>query len=86
MSNRKPHNDFNGYIFERKHPKGHIICLNAKEAGIDAENKYVVTIEGPESYIGPSFTSLPKAREFVKDELNNQSGYDWRFMKAEGVQ
>ena len=51
MNKRKPHNDLAGYIFERKHPCGHIIIFNAKEAGIDCEHKYVVCVEGNTSSI-----------------------------------
>lgn len=76
---RKPHNHLAGYVFERKHPRGHIVCFVAQEAGINVEHKYVVTIEGEKSAIGPDFTSLPKARAFVDDELNGVSGYDWGF-------
>ena len=77
MTKLKPHNDLAGYVFERKHPAGHIVCFIARDAGIDTDLKYVVTVEGPSSFIGPSFTSLPKARQFVKDELAGVSGYDW---------
>lgn len=81
MSSRKPHNHLAGYVFERKHPRGHIVCFVAAEADIDTDYKYVVTIEGEESCIGPSFTSLPKARDFVSDELAGVSGYDWGWEK-----
>ena len=84
-SKRKPHNDLAGYIFERKHPRGHIVCLDAREAGIDVEDRYVVTIEGEQSAIGPSFTALPKARAFVKSDLAGESGYDWGFDEAESA-
>ena len=79
MSNRKPHNHLAGYIFERKHSMGHIVCFDAEKAGIDAENKYVVVIEcmTRDSIIGPCFTNLPKARDFVKDDLIGTSGYIW---------
>lgn len=79
MSNRKPHNHLSGYIFERKHPLGHIVCFEAKKADIDIENKYVVTLElqSGDGRIGPCFTSIPKARSFVTDELAGLSGYDW---------
>jgi len=73
----KPHNDLAGYVFERKHPAGHIVCFVASAAGIDTDHKYVVTLEGEDPRIGPSFTSLPKARQFVKDELAGNSGYAW---------
>ena len=77
MSNRKPHNHLAGYQFERKHPLGHIVCYIAAEQDIDVPGKYVVCIEGEHSAIGPDFTSIPKAREFVKHELAGTSGYDW---------
>jgi len=77
-SSRKPHNCMLGYIFERKHPLGHIVCFDAGQAGIDCADKYVVTIEsGNDCTIGPSFTSLPKARQFVREELAGKSGYNW---------
>ena len=77
-STRKPHNYMLGYVFERKHPLGHIVCFVSDLAGIDCEDKYVVTIEaGADSVIGPSFSSVPKAREFVKRELEGKSGYSW---------
>lgn len=77
-SKRKPHNDFAGYVFERKHPLGHIVCLVAEDAGIDADDKYVVTIEAADSIIGPSFSSIAKARDFVKEDLDGNSGYSWQ--------
>ena len=78
MSNRKPHNDYAGYVFERKHDGlgGHLVCLVAEEQGIDAEDKYIVVLE-PQSALGPSFPSIPKARDFVRDEIAGESGYDW---------
>ncbi len=77
MSKRKPHNDLAGYVFEYKHRYGHIVCYIAEEAGLDADDKYIIVIEAHHSMMGPSFPSLPKARAFVKDELAGQSGYDW---------
>tara|TARA_R100000234_G_C4997263_1_gene178572 strand:+ start:662 stop:922 length:261 start_codon:yes stop_codon:yes gene_type:complete len=75
---RKPHNHLAGYVFERKHPAGHIVCFVAEAAGIDADHKYVVTLESDDPRIGPSFTSLPKARLFVHKELAGRSGWDWQ--------
>ncbi len=78
-SKRKPHNDFAGYIFERKCRMGHLVCLNAIEAEIDAEHKYVVVFEGKfKKMIGMSFASLAKAREFVKLDAAGLSGYQWQ--------
>lgn len=78
MSNRKPHNNNAGYIFEVKFRNGHLACYVAAEAGIDCEGKYVTVYHAPnENHIGPSFTSLPKAREFVKDCKFAPNEYDW---------
>lgn len=76
---RKPHNHLAGYVFERKHPAGHIVCFVAEAAGIHAAFKYVVTLElDDDTCFGPSFTSLPKARLFVHEELAGRSGWDWQ--------
>jgi hypothetical protein len=80
LSKRKPHNHYAGYVFERKHPKGHLVCVIAKEFGIEAEHKYLVVLEckdPKDSKIGLSFTSLPKAREWVKEDCLGQSWYVW---------
>ncbi|MCR9236183.1 MAG: hypothetical protein NXI17_05885 [Alphaproteobacteria bacterium] len=75
---RKPHNDLAGYLFERKFKNGHLACYIADEAGIDCEDKYVAVYHSPDAgHIGPSFTSLPKARAFVKDCLEAPDDYDW---------
>ena len=76
-STRKPHNHLAGYVFERKHSLGHIVCLIAEKAGIDSDAKYVVVIEN-QGLIGPSFSSVPKARAFVNSEITGESSYDWR--------
>ena len=70
---RKPHNHWPGYITERRHPSGgHLIILDADKAALcDAAGKYVVVLEMPDGRgaIGPSFTSIPKARVFYKSEI-----------------
>lgn len=84
QSKRKPHNHYAGYQFERKCPRlgGHLVCVIASEAGIDHQGKYANLLECEDksrSRIGPSFTSLPKARKFVRDELDDNSLWDWQF-------
>ncbi len=77
ISTRKPHNHYAGYVFERKHPLGHLVCVTSKEFGFPAQHKYLILLEGKNSRIGMSFSSLPKAREFVKADCSGDSGYDW---------
>lgn len=78
MSKRKPHSNFAGYITERKHPfGGHSIILNAKRACIGAPEKYVVVLEHPSGgFIGPSFTSEKKAREWWVSDIQ-EPNYNW---------
>ena len=84
-SNRKPHNHIPGYITERRHPDGgHLVIWNAEVSYMETEHKYVITLERapllldgpPASSTGPSFTSLPKAREWYKAELTAPS-FEW---------
>lgn len=79
VSKRKPHNHYNGYVFEKKHPMGHLVCVVGKDFGIESEYKYLILLERAEgeSKIGISFSSIPKAREFVKADCKGDSGYDW---------
>ena len=80
MIDRNPHNHLAGYVFERKHPRGHIVCYEAEKQDFDAtDGRYIVVIEtGNGRHVGPQFTSPPKARVFVKAELDGGSGYDWQ--------
>ena len=65
---RKPYNHLAGYIFSRKRGAEHLVCFNKHEAGLKADNKYVIALARSEDDIvyGPSFTSLPKARDYVR--------------------
>lgn len=68
-SKRKPHNHLAGYQFERRFRDGHLVCYEASKQGIDADNRWVLVFERPESKesaIGPSYTSLKKARADMK--------------------
>ncbi len=53
-SKRKPHNDYSGYVAERKRKngKGHIVLIDRQKGGdwIDADYRYVLITE-PEGEI-----------------------------------
>ena len=54
-----------------------MIIFNSLEAGISTDTgKYVVVLEFDDcGYIGPSFTSIPKARKWYKAEIEKPSHY-----------
>tara|TARA_S200002703_G_scaffold100218_1_gene86545 strand:- start:632 stop:922 length:291 start_codon:yes stop_codon:yes gene_type:complete len=76
---RKPHNHWRGY-YRRRHPSGgHLVIVDANKADMcHRAGKYVVILQMPDDtgYIGPSFTSIPKARVFYKSEIAEPK-YDW---------
>tara|TARA_Y100000817_G_C16533336_1_gene401098 strand:+ start:205 stop:459 length:255 start_codon:yes stop_codon:yes gene_type:complete len=76
---RKPYNHLIGYIFSRKHGTEHLVCFNKHEAGLKADNKYVIALARSENDIvyGPSFTSLPKARDYAKMVTGQNIILDW---------
>ena len=50
MKKRKPHDDYAGYVSERKvhaYPGGYVIILDRKNGGdwVDAGNRWVVVVE-----------------------------------------
>lgn len=72
----KPHSDYAGYVFERRLGSGHIIVIDRNNGGDWFEtaegHRWAILFEWPdvesftaEGEIGPSFTSLKKARAFV---------------------
>ena len=70
---RRPHNHWSGYITERRHPSGgHLVIVDANKADMcDAAGKYALVLQMPDGTgaIGPSFPSIPKAREWYKFEI-----------------
>ena len=76
---RRPYNHLTGYIFSRKHGAEHLVCFNKHEAGLKADNKYVIALAKGENDMayGPSFTSLTKARDYAKMVTNQKIILDW---------
>ncbi len=71
MSNRKVHNDEEGYIGERMNPfiRQKVVIYYAEHQGIDAGGqKYAVVCDAHGTIVGES--SLPKARISMKNPDN----------------